>query len=171
MNVSVTVEGEKLNRALDGLVQKLRDARKPLRAGMREGVRAARENITSRGRAYGHPYRPHAPATLRKIRSVNMRGVRSAGELLNATGRLLRSLTFGGPDSRLEESAMEATFASLVPYAGFHQTGTRHMPQRPIFPEDSPRFEREVGRAMRASYKEELQPLGFDYEESEGAVF
>jgi phage gpG-like protein len=171
VNISVEVEDAKLNSALTKLAGQFGNARPALRAGARVMAGAARENIASRGRSSGHPYPPHAPATLRAIASTNRRGVRSAGELLNATGRLLQSVgTFGGPDSIFEETDDSLTIGTRVPYARFHQTGTRRMPRRPIYV-TSPRVVREVGREVRNSYRDGIKPLGFEYSESEGAAF
>jgi phage gpG-like protein len=168
---SITVEDAGFNKAADGLMRVFGNARPALRAGARVMIGATRENITTRGRSSGHPYRPHAPATLRAIRSVNRSGVRSSGELLNATGRLLRSVgTVGGPDSIFEETDDSVTIGTRVPYARFHQTGTRRMPQRLIYA-TSPRVVREVRSAMKAEYRDGLKPLGFDYDDGGDFVF
>lgn len=51
--------------------------------------------------------------------------------ILQASGKMYRSLTSsGGPDSVYEESAQELVVGSSSPIPGYHQSGTRRMPQR-----------------------------------------
>ena len=52
------------------------------------------------------------------------------GRILELTGRLRASLAEQTADSIRESRAMEMRFGTRVPYAGFHQTGTRRMPRR-----------------------------------------
>lgn len=51
--------------------------------------------------------------------------------ILQASGRLYKSLTANGADSVYEESNLELTLGSSLPYAGYHQKGTRKMAARP----------------------------------------
>lgn len=51
--------------------------------------------------------------------------------ILQASGRLYKSLTSSGGDAVYEESNLELTLGSSVPYAKYHQRGTRKMPSRP----------------------------------------
>lgn len=51
--------------------------------------------------------------------------------ILQASGRLYKSLTANGADSVYEDSNLELTLGSSLPYAGYHQKGTRKMAARP----------------------------------------
>ena len=51
--------------------------------------------------------------------------------ILQASGRLYKSLTANNADSVYEESNLELALGSSVPYAGYHQKGTRRMAARP----------------------------------------
>jgi len=61
--------------------------------------------------------------------------------ILQASGRLYKSLTSQTGDSVVEKTAQELTIGTSLKYAGYHQKGTRKMPQRePIsFTEDQKR--------------------------------
>ena len=70
----------------------------------------------------GAPFGTHWPAAAESTRSD--------GALLVATGRLRASLV--EPDAGNLESATELRLGTDVPYAHFHQYGTRNMPARQI---------------------------------------
>jgi len=169
VNAEVVIE-DRLTPALDRLRREFGDMRRVFRPMMERVVLASRENINTAGRRSGHPYAARAASTMRSIASANRKGFRSVGLPLHASGRLLRSLSFGGPDSRYEETDSEATFTILVPYARFHQMGTRRMPQRRIH-DLTDRDVREMRSVARRSFREKIEPLGFEYSESEGAAF
>jgi phage gpG-like protein len=81
-----------------------------------------REQFLTEGAAYGQ----HWLERKRETRS-------SQGKpLLFRTGRLQRSFQQEGPDHIEESDGTTLTFGSRVPYAIFHQIGTRNMPARPI---------------------------------------
>ena len=80
--------------------------------------------------------------------------------VLQASGRLRSSLVGKSADTveALEPGRMK--FGTRVPYAIFHQTGTRNMPARPIF--DPRREDRvEFQNALREEALEFVQALGF----------
>ena len=80
--------------------------------------------------------------------------------VLQAGGRLRGSLVGKSADTveALEPGRMK--FGTSVPYAIFHQTGTRNMPARPIF--DPRREDRvEFQNALREEALEFVQALGF----------
>ncbi|PYV09102.1 MAG: hypothetical protein DMG23_11815 [Acidobacteria bacterium] len=80
--------------------------------------------------------------------------------VLQAGGRLRGSLVGKSADTveALEPGRMK--FGTSVPYAIFHQTGTRKMPARPIF--DPRREDRvEFQNALREEALEFVQALGF----------
>jgi len=62
--------------------------------------------------------------------TVQRRG--SAHPILEHSGRMKRSLTRRGGESRIRIQGDLLSIGSKVPYAAFHQTGTRRMPARPL---------------------------------------
>ena len=51
-------------------------------------------------------------------------------------------------------------------YAGYHQTGTKHMPARPFMPVDKsgnllPRVQRKIKKIVEEALAEELRKIGF----------
>lgn len=171
MNFSVEVDDAKLNRALEGLARVYSDPRPAFRPMAERVMLAAREQINTAGRRSGRPWAPRAASTMRAVTSGNRRGFRSVGLPLHATGRLFRGVgTFGGPDSIYREERDGVTVGTSVPYARFHQTGTRRMPQRKIY-DLTEKDVREIIAAGKRSFRERIEPLGFEYSESEGAVF
>jgi len=79
------------------------------------------------------------------------KSVHFAGQgILERTGRLRSALTSNGTNALREYNATTMVFGTvMVPYASFHQTGTRAMPARPEFDFDSG-FETELTKAMQA---------------------
>jgi phage gpG-like protein len=71
--------------------------------------------------------------------------------ILVRTERLKRSLSLGGsePDQVKEFAPMYAVFGTRVPYARYHQRGTRRMPARPILQPTQRDVDRMVSRLYR----------------------
>ena len=71
--------------------------------------------------------------------------------ILVRTERLKRSLSVGGsePDQIKDFQEMSATFGTRVPYARFHQRGTRRMPARPVLQPTQRDVDRMVSRLFR----------------------
>jgi len=105
-----------------------RDLR-PIWPGVGDDVRHAMvRQFATEGAYLGKPWKPTSPGYVQwKVRH----GLDP--QLLVATGRLLRSLT-SRPMGVERYNAHSATFGSDVPYARFHQHGTRYMPARPPIP-------------------------------------
>lgn len=87
----------------------------------------------------GIKWAPLAKRTLTKKRT----GGTGKADALRDTGALLRSLTpgvddrpSGAPGQLFELVAGGVIVGSKLPYAGFHQDGTEHVPARPIVPPD-----------------------------------
>jgi phage gpG-like protein len=84
------------------------------------------EQFSTEGAAGGTPWSPLATSTLRKSR-----GLRSG--ILDLTGALKGSLTDPGAPGHVETTdGQQLLFGSELPYANFHQVGTRRMTARPI---------------------------------------
>jgi phage gpG-like protein len=81
-----------------------------------------REQFQTEGAAYGQ----HWLERKRETRGSKNRPI------LFQTGRLQRSFQQEGPDHIEESDGTTLAFGSRVPYAIFHQLGTRKMPARPI---------------------------------------
>jgi phage gpG-like protein len=91
--------------------------------------------FASQGSAEGTPWAPLAPSTLRRRRA--------SPSILYATGALLRSLTEPGAAGHVEALEDQSlTLGSGLPYALYHQTGTRRLPARPLIVLSGTRAER-----------------------------
>lgn len=90
----------------------------------------------------GVRWAPLKPATLAARARARGKAAAGAGkaDVLRDTGRLLRSLTPGvdgvarGPDQVVRTLPGAVVVGTNVPYAEYHQTGTRHLPARPVLP-------------------------------------
>ena len=52
--------------------------------------------------------------------------------ILHASGEMMRSLTSrNAPGAVLEKTADELTLGTTIPYAGYHQRGSKRLPKRP----------------------------------------
>lgn len=72
--------------------------------------------------------------------------------ILEATGSLRRSLTTAtGRGARVFLTEQEVSIGTEIPYAGYHQTGTRRMPARPPVALTTAQ-EAEIARAMTDSF-------------------
>lgn len=111
--------------------------------------RMLRKHWDSKGAAFGFPWAPWAPATLRKrLRKGNV-----AKGILRDSDHLFTTIFQDRPtDNRLRVSNGQLTlfFNTKVPYAVFHQVGTRFMPERLVFPDPIPdSFKREARGILR----------------------
>jgi hypothetical protein len=110
--------------------------------------------FASEGRAEGTPWPELSPATLRRQRART--------PILYKTGALLRSLGEPGAAGHVEElEGYSLTLGSRLPYALYHQTGTRRLPARPIIVLSGARSERwtEIVRQQIAEKTLLLGPL------------
>jgi phage gpG-like protein len=110
--------------------------------------------FASEGRAEGTPWPELSPATLRRQRART--------PILYKTGALLRSLAEPGAAGHVEElEGYSLTLGSRLPYALYHQTGTRRLPARPIIVLSGARSERwtEIVRQQIAEKTLLLGPL------------
>ncbi len=86
------------------------------------------ENYFARGGAYeGNP--PFAPLSARYAKWKARRY--PGAPILTRSGRLRASLASVTNDSIADATADALTFGTRVPYATYHQFGTRKMPKRP----------------------------------------
>ena len=121
-----SLNSENVDRALENFQASLADNSEALAAVADDLRRMIAEQFATEGAAAGTPWAPLAPSTLRKSR-------RTRSGILNLTGALLGSLTDPGAPGHVEQiDSGQLLFGSGLPYAGFHQTGTRRMPARPI---------------------------------------
>jgi phage gpG-like protein len=123
---SFETNSEAVLRALDNYQESLEDNSDALAAVAGDLRQMVADQFATEGTAGGTPWAPLAPSTLRKSR-------RTRSGILNLTGALLGSLTDPGASGHVEETdGSQLLFGSALAYAGFHQTGTRRMPARPI---------------------------------------
>jgi phage gpG-like protein len=116
---------EAVGKALDAFQDSLADNSPALREIADDFREMVAQQFASEGRAGG------APWAIRKSRGGARS--RSAGwPLLVRTGTLRDSLTAPGAAHIEEMDARSLTLGSRVPYAMFHQLGTRRMPARPM---------------------------------------
>ena len=86
--------------------------------------------FSTEGRAEGTPWLPRKRAGAVRLPRAQPRG---EPPLLIHSGTLLRSLTVPGAPGSVEELAERSLLlGTRVPYARYHQEGTRHLPARPI---------------------------------------
>lgn len=96
-------------------------------AGIVEGGIA--EQYKSQGAADGTPWAPLRPSTLEGRRKG--RGSRGSVQPLRDTGTMFQSLTSGGARGSVRKvSSIEVVVGTKIPYAVYHQFGTRRMPAR-----------------------------------------
>lgn len=89
-------------------------------------IAETREQFASEGGHASGGWRALKASTLDRKRRLGLRL-----EILRATDTLLHSLTVkGDPNMIFQSSPTELVFGTRVPYAEYHQTGTRTMPRR-----------------------------------------
>ncbi len=125
-DIEISINSDAVDRSLDSLQASLEDESCALRTigdDLREMIA---QQFATEGAAGGTPWAPLAPSTLRKKRD-------SRSGILDVTGALLASLVDAGAAGHVEESdGQQLIFGTALPYALFHQTGTRRLPARPI---------------------------------------
>lgn len=80
----------------------------------------------------GHPWAAHSAATIAayKAKDTNKRGKHSKrGSMLERTRRMRNSLSYAA-------DTKSAVIGFGVPYAGYHEFGTKHMPRRGLLMAD-----------------------------------
>lgn len=91
------------------------------------------EQFATEGRAEGTPWAPRKSSPVGATRRVARLGRGTASPLLIRTGALRDSFTRRGASGSIEKIDGQAlSIGSRLPYAIFHQFGTRRMPARPI---------------------------------------
>ncbi len=160
---TLKVEGSKLDSMIRGLGEKVRDWTEAWPKVSSAIQRILDEQFASEG-ARG----PAGPWPELKERYAR-RKLRAypGGNLLEASGRLRRSLVSGTDDTLEEFAPRQMRSGTTVPYALYHQTGTKKMPPRKIFdfrPEDysliAEGVKREALRVARESGFESASRFG-----------
>lgn len=128
MNVTVTVEGADKLAAAFKTVEKGLDFRT---LGTWDAVTSEFRKIEKEqfaGEGIGPSGKWKALSAAYAKRKIKKWG---STPILQASGRLVKSLTGNSSDSVVEKTADELTIGTTVPYAGYHQRGTKTMPSRP----------------------------------------
>lgn len=128
VQITVTPGGDVFQRRFTRFVSELTDLAPLLHEIVDHLHDVFREQFRTEGASTGSVWAPLSESYRRwKVRRYPGRGV------LVRTGRLYSSLTrAGGTDAIRKVTARRMEFGTAVPYARFHQTGTRRMPARPI---------------------------------------
>ena len=126
MTFEGSLNSENVDRALENFQASLADNSEALAAVADDLRRMMAEQFATEGAAAGTTWAPRATSTLCKP-------LPHRSGILNLTGALLGSRTDPGAAGHVEQiDSAQLLFGSALPYAGFHQTGTRRMPARPI---------------------------------------
>ena len=115
--------------------------------------------FASEGRAEGTPWAARKSVGAVHELPTTQRAIHES-PLLVRTGALQRSLTVRGAAGHVERlEAQSLAIGTSLPYALFHQTGTRRMPARPIIVLSGARSERWV-EIVRGGIEEKALVLG-----------
>jgi phage gpG-like protein len=152
ISFTYTDNSEAVDRALADFQAALADEGPALQTIADDFREMIAQQFASEGRAGGTPWPPLAAATLRRKRA--------GAAILFRTGALLESLRGPSGANHVEEIGPDTlTLGSRLPYAIFHQLGTRRMPARPIIVLSDARTERWV-EIVRGRIEEKVALLG-----------
>ena len=147
MNFTVTIDGvQQSSRAFRTLNENLRDFRPVWPEIHMYFLRGASEQFESLGARGGQRWAPLSE------KYAKWKAKKYPGKpILVRTERLKRSLSLGGsePDQVKEFQPLSATFGTRVPYARYHQRGTKRMPARPVLQPTQRDVDRMVSRLYR----------------------
>ena len=128
--MKVTVDTSRLRRRFAAMTRRSQDFKPVFRWVMQELQKAHRDNFKSEGAASGFPWQPLDPQYASwKLKNYGDKGI------LARTGDLENSLTMNSGRGAIRDIGLRtAEFGTRIPYAQFHQAGTRNMAQRkPVF--------------------------------------
>lgn len=127
MQANVSVKGvNRVNLRLTKMAERAQDFAPVFRWAQRELEQANRDNFRSRGATSGEPWMPLDDEYARW--KLAHHGPKPPMVL---SGRLFRDVTWlKGPPNSI--GRLTATFGTNLPYAKFHEAGTRDMPARNI---------------------------------------
>lgn len=148
MKFSVEIDGrERTTRAFQTVNETIRDFRPAWPEIHMYFLRASVEHFESQGSRGGARWQPLSSGYA-KWKTKKYPGK----PILSATERLKRSFTLAGQkggDQVYEETPLSLTMGTAVPYAIFHQRGTKRMPARPILQPTQRDIDRIVSRLYR----------------------
>ena len=145
MNLNVRVELSELEDEFVEIGERVTDLREAWPAVDRFTSRMYRKQFASEGSYLGTPWKPLKPKTLK----ARNRPGGNRGGILRDTNRLWASLTKPrAPEGITRFGRTEYQRGTTVPYARFHQQGTKHLPERPLHPDPLPLKIRETFAAM-----------------------
>ena len=149
---------EEVSKALAGFEDALEDNAPALREIADDFREMIAQQFASEGSAGGTPWPPRKSVGAARRFAQSGRGI--ASPLLVRTGALRDSLIGLGAAGNVEEiDARSLTLGTRVPYAIFHQLGTRRMPARPIIVLSDARTERWT-EIVRSAIEEKIVLLG-----------
>lgn len=148
MNITLEIDGqEQFNWAVDSISKSITDWRGVWPEVEQIFYRAQLEQFNSEGSRGGSRWTPLSD-NYRNWKQKKYPG----RPILVLTGRLKRSLTVngaGGADQVRDQQPMSLTLGSVVPYAIYHQRGTKRMAQR----QPMQFLQRDMGRITSRMYR------------------
>jgi phage gpG-like protein len=145
LNFKIEVEGQAaFNRGFNEVTETISDLTPIWKPVQREFHKIEREQFESEGSkgASGQWQQLSQPYEQIKLEKYGSKPI------LEATGRLKRSLTEENSDSIAEFGRQDAAFGTSVPYGRFHQKGNDRLPARAVISLSDRQKER-LARAMR----------------------
>ncbi len=158
MNLKLSIDGKaQFNQAFDVLAEGITDFRPVWPEIELQFFRAELEQFNTIGARGGQVWQPLSKGY------AKWKAKKYPGKpILQRSGRLLRSLSvIGGADSVREQQPLSLTLGTRVPYANYHQRGTRKMPQRPPMQLTRDDYGKFVSRIYRFAEKQAKQ-AGFE---------
>jgi len=154
-----SANSESVSRALAALQAALGENAPALREIAEDFREMVAQQFASEGRAEQTPWPPRKLAGgAARARSARPRP--ADGPLLVRSGALRASLIGPSAPEHLEEADQRTlTLGSRLPYAMFHQTGTRRLPARPLLVLSDERARRWTG-IVRGALEEKTRALG-----------
>ena len=134
ISFTYTDNTQAVSQALESFQETLADNAPTLAAIADDFREMVAQQFASEGRAGGTPWPPRkSTGGVGATRRVARTGRGTASLLLVRTGALRDSLTTPGAAGSVEElDGGSLTLGTRLPYAMFHQLGTRRMPARPL---------------------------------------
>ena len=161
LRVSLQVDGiAQFDRAFSRFSEGLKDLRPLWEPLAQEFYRIEDEQFASEGAHSGNPWKPLSPK-YQQWKEKHIPGPM----ILELTNKLKLSLTYKGNSAHVrQEDLLTLTLGSSLPYAKYHQTGTRRMPARkPI--DLSEDHKAKLGKIIHRGLVKIARKVGFETEE------
>jgi len=161
LRVSLQVDGQaQFDRAFSRFSDGIKDLRPLWDKLAQEFYRIEDEQFASEGAHSGNPWKPLSP----KYQAWKEKQI-PGPMILELTNKLKLSLTYKGSSAHVRiEEPLSISLGSSLPYARYHQTGTRRMPARkPI--DLSEEDKRKLGKIIHRGLVKMSRKVGFETDE------